>query len=146
MKGKIFTSDEATRTIPLVSRIVTNIRAASRLLDRHERAVAEIIVELRHDDAHAMALRTQREAEIKKVSTLKGHLKDLEVELEGLGWFLVDPREGVVKCYSERESRIVYLTWMIGEPRVDHWFPLKKSHLDRQPLGGEAVTENQQGR
>lgn len=136
MKGKIFTPLEATRMLPLVGSVVANIKAASRLLDRHEKAIAEITaVRLAANTTEQIdAAERAAAVETEKIEKLHEHLRTLESELSDLGWFIADAREGVAKCYSERDTRIVYLTWTIGEDEVRHWFPLKKTHHDRLPL------------
>jgi hypothetical protein len=136
MKGKFYTPDEATRMLPLVSRIVANAKACARLIDRHEKPDP--------DPAQSVttAAHPARAVAVEKLASLRAHLAALEGELGDIGWYLDSARDGVAKCYGERHSRFVYLTWTLGEPRVDFWFPLKASHLDRQPLtGGERVAE-----
>lgn len=143
MKGKIFTPEEATKMLPLVRSVVSDIRAAARLVDRLQKEFA--LEELARSVLKDVALPSTPTE--KKIARLSDHMRTLENELESIGWFLVDAVEGIVKCYSERESRIIYLSWAIGEPRVGYWFPLKQTHLDRRPLlDDEKIAENQSGR
>ena len=147
MKGKIFTRDEATRMLPLVRSIVRDAKAAARLIDRQERALAESARRRPSTGKASVRVGAADAAVNEKLRRLRGLAATLEAELEALGWFLVDAQVGVAKCYSVGQSGFIYLAWRLGESAVDHWFPLKKSHLDRRPFGGETtVAENQEER
>lgn len=135
MKGKIFSLDDANSTLPLVRRIVVDVKACTKLVERFER-----YRDIEVDDAGLRAEYTD------KLGRLAVRLRECGEELSALGCFLEDARTGTVKFYGERDGRIVYFAWRLGEPRVSSWYPLEKSFLDRRPLDdGGRVRENAQG-
>lgn len=143
MKGKIFTSTEATRMLPLVRRIATDAKACSKLIERHERALLDLRRALEHESE-------MREEEIlaglrdheQKIAALKERRETCRKELEELGAFLADPFEGIVKFYGERDARIVYFTWKLGEDTVSFWHEIDDEHSDRMPIDGDEKVAN----
>ncbi|MEE9392341.1 MAG: DUF2203 family protein [Planctomycetota bacterium] len=137
MKGKIFSAEEVTRMLPLVRRIVMNLRACSTLLSRHERQIAELELEAEcsGQDPSEDALAEHRE----KIAVLREKSAACEQELNDLGGHLEDASRGIAKFYGERDSRIVYLTWRLGESTVSWWHPIEKTYRDRLPLDDERV-------
>ncbi|MCA9320185.1 MAG: DUF2203 domain-containing protein [Planctomycetes bacterium] len=128
MKGKIFTRDDATRMIPLLRRIATDTKACQKLIDRHERAIRAL------KDRSGSKVDAELADHRAKLTQLAERQASCAKELEELGCFLDDARQGIVKLYGEINSRIVYFTWMLGEPEVSFWHPIEKTHTDRQPI------------
>lgn len=61
----------------------------------------------------------------------------LERELEFLrehGILLRDPEVGLVDFPSQREGRLIYLCWRLGEPEVQFWHARDEGFVDGQPL------------
>jgi hypothetical protein len=54
-------------------------------------------------------------------------LAALGVEMKGID-------EGLVDFPSEREGRVVYLCWRLGEPDIEHWHELDAGFRGRQRL------------
>lgn len=52
-----------------------------------------------------------------------------------LGGELKDPERGMVDFRTEREGRVVYLCWLMDEPRVMYWHELDAGYRGRQRLG-----------
>jgi hypothetical protein len=128
MRGKIFSREEADRMVPLIRRIVVNIRARQRLLHRrHERSSGSAEERL-GDRSEGMAAKTARR--------LREEIKGYSSELEALGCFLRDAERGVVECYGELRGDIVYFTWQPSQPEFTSWHPLDQSFVNRQPLPG----------
>lgn len=143
MKGKIFTPDEATRMLPLVRRIVTDAKACSKLIERHERSLLDLRRALeRESEMREDAILDELREHDKKILALKEHREACRRELEALGAFLDDPFEGIVKFYGEKDSRIVYFTWRLGEDRVSWWHETDDEHSDRLPIDGDEKVAN----
>ena len=51
-----------------------------------------------------------------------------------LGGELKDPDRGMVDFRSERDGRVVYLCWLMEEPRVMYWHELDAGYRGRQSL------------
>ena len=63
-------------------------------------------------------------------ATLK---KDMEWFAEE-GVIVRDPESGLVDFPAEREGRVVYLCWQLGEDRVAHWHDPETGFAGRKPL------------
>jgi hypothetical protein len=140
MKGKIFTPEEVTRMLPLVRRIVIDLKACATLVRRHERAIREIESQAAQAQVGPSedALREHRD----KIHALNEKSESCEQELSELGGLVEDASQGIVKFYGERESRIVFYTWRLGEGRVGSWYPIEKTYADRMSIDdNEPVAE-----
>jgi len=133
MKGKIFTREEGTAMIPLLRRIATDAKACSKLIDRHSRALGAL-ADSRESEP---IIELERQEHENKLAQLRDRIAQCKAELEKLGCVLDDPELGIIKFYGEMTSRIVYLTWMLGEPEVSFWHPIEKAHSDRQAIDGD---------
>ncbi len=112
--------------IPLIRRIVVNVRARHRLATRKEDA-ARLLDE---------GATEQREALQQTARRLRHETKGYVAELEQIGCFLRDPEGGVVECYGDVDGEIVYLTWHPGHDDFLYWHPLDQSFINTQPLPG----------
>ncbi len=143
MKGKIFTATEATRMLPLVRRIVTDAKACSKLIERHERASLELRLRLEAEtEGSPDALVAELREHEQKIAALRERRETCRKELEELGAFLDDAFAGIVKFYGEMDSRIVYFTWKLGEDSVSYWHETDDEHSDRLPLDGDEKVAN----
>jgi hypothetical protein len=130
----MFTVEQATRTLPLVRRIVDDIVQQHR---RWREAILELDLvasTARDDDPPDRAAVLKR-----KVKTLARELDSYERELEGLGILLTDRRLGLVDFPTEMNGRRVVLCWRLGEPEVQYWHELDAGFAGRQPLTPELV-------
>ena len=123
--------------IPLVRRIVLNIRARHRLLAKKQEQV--MLLGIRPDgetEAAAAARDGARERTLRANRRLRDEIKTFSAELESLGCFLRDADGGVVECYGELRGDIVYFTWQPGSKVFQAWHPLDQSFVNRQPMPG----------
>ena len=127
--SRLFTVDEANRTLPLVRRIVEDVV-------RQHRQWREKILELdlvasaaRADEPHERAAQLEREAQ-----TLASEIDGYQHELEELGIQLKDRRMGLVDFPSEMAGRRVLLCWRLGEAEVQFWHDEDAGYAGRQPL------------
>lgn len=148
MKGKIFTKKDATSMLPLVRRIVTDAKACTTLIARHERDISSLRKEL---EEKAKDLSKEEIEPIlvsicdheDKLTALREKRSTCSEELEEIGAFLGDAEAGIVKFYGEVNSRIVYYVWQLGEPQVAFWHEIEGDFADRQPIDGdEKVAQN----
>lgn len=54
--------------------------------------------------------------------------------IQALGIEIKDINTGLIDFPSEREGRVVYLCWRLGETHVTHWHELDVGFAGRQPL------------
>jgi hypothetical protein len=130
----MYTVEQATRTLPLVRKIVEDI------VEQHRRS-REAILELdlvastaRDDDPPDRAEVLKR-----KVQSLARERDAYQRELDDLGILLTDPRLGLVDFPSEMNGRRVLLCWRLGEPEVQYWHEVDAGFAGRQPLTPELV-------
>ncbi len=140
MKGKIFSTDEANRMLPLVSRIADDIVGA--YADVNEALQAYQAEETRSKAAsHAEAgvrepiLMERNTAVERALDRFQGLIE----EIEALGGSLRDYERGSIDFYGEVAGEIVYLCWQRGEDHVGHWHQLDEGFSKRRPLGVPAA-------
>jgi hypothetical protein len=119
---KYFSLEEATRSLPYVSRIVRDLVAGyKRVIDvraQLERAQIEEIkerIEIEYDAAMD-ALRVFVE------------------ELNQVGVELKDPGKGLIDFPALFQHREVYLCWKLGETSVDSWHEIDAGYAGRQSI------------
>ena len=124
---KLFSLDDANRTLPLVSRIVGDIVRLSR---RRKKVYVE---------AKKLVEAGQRERAEKLQDVLQAlHYECAEYikELEMIGCELKQPEIGLVDFPAQLEDRVVWLCWKMGEPEISHWHELDDGFDGRQPAEG----------
>ncbi len=127
---RIFTVEEAERTLPLVQRIVRD------LLEEYPRwrtAVAHYEVlsgGARADWGETPELLDSRNA----ITSLAERINDCLGELSAIGCVFKGFDAGLVDFYSLREDRLVFLCWRLGEPGVEYWHEIDSGVSGRQPL------------
>jgi hypothetical protein len=133
---RIFTVDEANRTLPLVRRIVhdlmTEHQAWRESLARFELVSAGAGL-ARGSVAEADAL--QRE-----VAAHAGAIERYLDELEAVGCLFKGFEAGLVDFYSLRADRLVFLCWREGEDRITHWHELDRGFAGRQPVDSHLLS------
>jgi hypothetical protein len=126
---RLFTVDEANRTLPLVRRIVEDVV-------RQHRIWREKILEL---DLVASSIRAEEprlRAEVleKEAQELAREIDGYQRELEELGIQLKDRRLGLVDFPSDLAGKRVLLCWRLGETEVQFWHEEDAGYSGRQPL------------
>jgi hypothetical protein len=126
---RLFTVEEANRTLPLVRRILEDVV-------RQHRSWREKILELdlvassaRADEPHERAEQLEVEAQ-----QLAREIDGYQRELDELGILLKDRRLGLIDYPSEMDGRRVLLCWRLGEPDVQFWHDVDAGYAGRQPL------------
>lgn len=117
MEPRIFTLDEAERTLPLVRGIVVDLQ--------HEYALWRAAVgqfELVSAGARAEErLPPEVHAAERQVTLLAERVAALLIELEAIGCVAKGIEAGLVDFYALRDDRLVFLCWRLGEERIEHW-------------------------
>jgi hypothetical protein len=134
---KLFTLQEAERTLPLVRRIVEDLLAE---YPRWRQAVSryEILTGgARADWGETSDLVAARDAVTGHADRINGYLQ----ELEKIGCVFKGFDAGLVDFYSLREDRLIFLCWRLGEPRITHWHELEAGFAGRQPIDGAMLSE-----
>lgn len=126
---RVFTVEEANRTLPLVSRIVEDIvRDYARWREKVDAFEVEVA---RSEGAEpgADTLRFEQEAQslAEEIERCVAELAQLGVEFKGFDVGLVD-------FPGEVDGRPVYLCWRLGEAQVEYWHDIESGFAGRQRL------------
>jgi hypothetical protein len=132
---KIFTVEEANRTLPLVSRIVEDLVLAHRMWEDKVREFELATVGARPERPDAIAELLQQEAQ-RLATDIEGYiaeLNDLGVVCKGMDTGLVDFR-------GQIDGRDVFYCWKLGEPSIQFWHEVDAGFAGRQRLHPLALT------
>lgn len=135
---RLFTREEAERTLPLVQRILADLR------DEHARwreamACYEVAAGgVRAEWGEPPELVRVREEVATRAERINGYLEELNV----VGCVLKGFEDGIVDFYSLRDDRLVFLCWSLGEERITHWHEVDGGFSGRRPLDEPLVTRS----
>ncbi len=134
---KLFTVEEANRTLPLVSAIVSDITNLSRQVIERRHRLSQLTV---GRNPNRSDLYVEELAEIEKdLERDTVRLQEYIAELRQLG---VEPKgpDGLVDFPAMMDGRLVYLCWKLGEPEVLFWHEIEDGFAGRQPLTADSVS------
>ena len=134
---KIFTVEEANRTLPLVSRIVEDLVREHKLWEDKVREFELATVGSSPERPDAIAELLQMEAQ-RLATDIEGYiaeLSDLGVICKGMGTGLVDFRGRI-------DGRDVFYCWKLGEASVLYWHDVDAGFVGRQRLHPLALTSH----
>ena len=80
-----------------------------------------------HGSREALGAQSEAERLVQAIQSRIDRLAEMGVEVKGID-------EGLVDFPSEREGRVVYLCWRVGEPDILYWHDLDAGFRGRQPL------------
>ena len=127
---KLFTLEEAERTLPLVRRIVRDLTIE---YPAWREAVSRF--EIMTGGARADWGETRELVEAREqVSTHAERINRYLQELEAVGCVFKGFEAGLVDFYSLREDRPIFLCWRLGEDRITHWHDVESGFGGRQPI------------
>jgi hypothetical protein len=126
---RIFTVDEANRTLPLVSKIVADlVREHQQWEDKvREFELATVGSSPEKPDVIAELLQFEAQRLAKDIEGYIAELNDLGVICKGMDTGLVDFR-------GQIDGREVYYCWKLGEPSVMYWHEIDAGFVGRQRL------------
>ena len=134
---RIFTVEEANRTLPLVSKIVADLVREHELWEDKVREfeLATVGSTPEHPDAIAELLQMEAQRLARDIEGYIRELNDLGVICKGMDTGLVDFR-------GEMDGREVYYCWKLGEPSVLYWHEVDAGFVGRQRLHPLAVASH----
>ena len=126
---RIFTVEEANRTLPLVSKIVADlVREHEQWEDKvREFELATVGSSPEKPDAIAELLQMEAQRLARDIEGYIAELSDLGVVCKGMDTGLVDFR-------GQIDGRDVYYCWKLGEPSVMYWHEIDAGFVGRQLL------------
>ncbi len=127
---RIFTLDEAERTLPLLRGILADLQVEygvwREALSRYELLAAAS----RADEGETPELVESRTV----VSDAATRISSYLTEIESIGCLFKGFEEGLVDFYALREDRLVFLCWKLGEAHITHWHEVDGGFAGRQPI------------
>jgi hypothetical protein len=134
---KLFTVEQANRTLPLVKRIVEDLVRDHRLWEDKVREfeVATAGSSPEHPDAIAELLQIEAQRLAADIEHYIAELHDLGVICKGMDTGLVDFRGRI-------DGRDVFYCWKLGEPSVQYWHEIDAGFVGRQRLHPLVLTTN----
>jgi hypothetical protein len=126
---RLFTVEEANKTLPLVKRIVEDVVRQHRFWREKILELDLVASSARADEPRDRADQLEQEAQ-----ALAREIDGYQHELEELGILLKDRRLGLVDFPSEMAGRRVLLCWRLGETEVQFWHDEDAGYAGRQPL------------
>ena len=127
---RLFTLDEARSLLPEVRDLAEAMREQKQAFDQRARVIKQAGRQSRgngHGPREALSAQAEAERLVKEIQDRMQRLAQMGVEVKGID-------EGLVDFPSEREGRVVYLCWRIGEPDIMFWHELDAGFRGRQPL------------
>lgn len=131
---RVFTVEQANRTLPLVRRIVEDVVQQHRLWREKILELDLVASTVKPGEGRDRAEELERDAQ-----ALAREIDGFQRELEELGIQLKDRRLGLVDFPSEMNGRRILLCWRLGEPEVQFWHEVDAGYAGRQPLSPELV-------
>lgn len=130
---RIFTLEEATALLPTLRRLVADLRTARERLLTAEQELATRFHGGVRGNGHARPGGALHQLNA-TVDESQRQLRQAVSSIAELGCELKDPERGMVDFRTLREGRVVYLCWLIEEPRIMYWHELEAGYRGRQPL------------
>jgi hypothetical protein len=134
---RLFTLEEAERTLPLVRRIVEDLVAEHPRwragVSRYE-ALALDADATTGESPEMIAVRTD-------VARRAERIEEFLRELEEIGCLFKGFDSGLVDFPSLRNDEPVYLCWQLGETRIVAWHEMETGFAGRQPIDDAILSE-----
>ncbi len=127
---RIFTVQEAERTLPLVERIVRDLQTEYPVWREAVSRFEMLTGGARADWGETPELVAARDEVSHYAERINGYL----LELDRIGCVFKGFDAGLVDFYSLREDRLVFLCWRLGEQRISFWHEIDSGFAGRQPI------------
>jgi hypothetical protein len=133
---RIFTLEEAERTLPLLRRILTDLKSEYRVW---QDALADY--ELLSGGARAEAGETEALFAARRLITESAdRISSYLDEITDIGCLFKGFDAGLVDFYTLREDRLVFLCWRVDEAHITHWHEIEAGYSGRQPIDSTFLT------
>jgi hypothetical protein len=134
---RLFTLEQAERTLPLVRRIVLDLVQAYPEWRAGVARYEALTVDARPERGETPEMVEARDAVAELAARIDGYLR----ELEEIGCVFKGFEAGLVDFQSLRDDRPVYLCWRLGEERITHWHEIESGFDGRQPIDDAVLSE-----
>jgi hypothetical protein len=128
---RTFTLAEANALLPRLREILAEMQAKKAELDQVRGDLGQMTATA-SGNGHLLAQQIDRKR--RDGEELANRLNELLGEIHRLGCEMKGLEEGLIDFRSEREGRLVYLCWRLGEDTIAHWHEIDAGFAGRQPL------------
>ena len=135
-EARIFTLEEAERTLPLLRRILTDLRTEYRVWQDALADYELLTGGARAGEEETAELVASRKAVTDSADRISGYLG----EIEAVGCLFKGFDAGLVDFYTLREDRLVFLCWRVDEDHITHWHEIEAGYAGRQPVDAIFLT------
>jgi hypothetical protein len=133
---KLFTLEEAERTLPLVRRVVQDLTVEYPAWRAAVGRFEVLTGGARAEWGETPELVAAREEVAAHAERINRYLQ----ELDTIGCVLKGFEVGLVDFYSLREDRPIFLCWKLGEERITHWHETDSGFAGRHPIDGAILS------
>jgi hypothetical protein len=133
---KLFSLEEAQRTLPLVRRIVQDLTVEYPAWRAAVGRFEVLTGGARADWGETQELIAARE----EVAALAERINRFLQELDAIGCVFKGFEAGLVDFYSLRDDRPIFLCWRLGEDRIAYWHEIESGFAGRQPIDGSILS------
>jgi hypothetical protein len=133
---KLFTLEEAERTLPLVRRVVQDLTVEYPAWRAAVGRFEVLTGGARADWGETPELVAAREEVAAHAERINQYLR----ELDTIGCVVKGFEAGLVDFYSLREDRPIFLCWKLGEERIAYWHETDTGFTGRQPIDGAILS------
>jgi hypothetical protein len=138
---RIFTVQEAERTLPLVRRIVGDLLAAHAVWRETMTRYEMLSGSARADEGESAELLATQQRVLREAERIDA----CQRELERVGCLFKGSDAGLVDFYALRDDRLVFLCWSIEEAHIAHWHEVDAGFSGRQPIDQAMLSETVTG-
>ena len=135
-EARIFTLEEAERTLPLLRRILTDLRAEYRTWQDAGAEYELLAAGTRAERGETEELLAARRAMTASADRISGFLD----EIAAIGCLFKGFDAGLVDFYTLREDRLVFLCWRVDEDHITHRHDVESGYAGRQPVDSTFLT------
>jgi len=133
---KLFSLEEAQRTLPLVRQIVQDLTVEYPAWRAAVGRFEVLTGGARADWGETQELVAAREEVAGHAERINRFLQ----ELDAIGCVFKGFEAGLVDFYSLRDDRPIFLCWRLGEDRIAYWHEIESGFAGRQPIDGSILS------
>ena len=135
-EARIFTLEEAERTLPLLRRILTDLKTEYRTWQEALGDYELLSGGSRAEDSENEELLVARRGVTDSADRISAYLG----EIEAIGCLFKGFDAGLVDFYTLREDRLVFLCWRVDEEHINYWHEIEAGYAGRQPIDSTFLT------
>jgi len=139
-EARIFTLEEAERTLPLLRRILLDLRSEYRTWQDADGEYALLTGGMRPAPSELEAIALAHRTLTESADRIKAYLD----EIAAIGCEFKGFDAGLVDFLTLREDRLVFLCWRVDEDHVSHWHEIDAGYAGRQPVDATFLTTTPQ--